>query len=289
MSEQKREERVIRAEIRTNAPPELAWQAWADPTRLAQWFVDGARGEAKEGGTLTWVWDEFNLEVPYRVLAAEAPSRLVLATPEQVAPPGLIEITIASKGGETIITVVNSGFQEGALQDDALVFPEGADWDDVFEGIRSGWAMTLALLKEYLEHYAGQPKRSFILMKPTELDARSVLLWFTNADRLQTWLLRSGAPGAVGETRPLELNDGTRLVGRTIARTERELALALPSERAVLELKVFPMGATTMVALRGTCWMPDEAGLARLRVFAAAAVERLAAELAKRAEPQPAG
>jgi uncharacterized protein YndB with AHSA1/START domain len=115
MSEHQGDERVIRAEIRTSASTELAWQAWADPTQLAKWFVDAARGEAKAGGTITWVWEEFGLEVPYEVRVAEPPRRLVLATPAQVAPPGVIEITIASDAGETVITVVNSGFQqEGA-------------------------------------------------------------------------------------------------------------------------------------------------------------------------------
>jgi uncharacterized protein YndB with AHSA1/START domain len=92
-------ERAIRAEIRTTASPDLAWQACADPTQLAKWFVDAARGKAKAGGTITWVWEEFGLEVPYEVREADPPQRLVLATPEQVAPPGLIEITIRIAGG----------------------------------------------------------------------------------------------------------------------------------------------------------------------------------------------
>ena len=276
MTDEKRNEPVIRAEIRTSAPPELAWEAWADPARLAQWFVDDARGEANAGETMTWVWAEFGLEVPYRVLAADAPKRLVLATPEQVAPPGVIEITIASEGGETVITVVNSGFQtEGTLDDEALTFEGGTPWDEVFSGVRSGWQMTLALLKEYLEHYARQPKRTFIVLKPAQLDARDALAWFTDEQHLARWLTRAGAPGDVGEPSTLELKDGTVIEGRTIARTDLELSVAWPAEDAVLELKTFPLGDARMVALRCTCWNPDDVRFGRLRAQCSEALLRL--------------
>jgi uncharacterized protein YndB with AHSA1/START domain len=214
MSEQQGDERLIRAEIRTTASPEIAWQAWADPRQLAKWFVDAARGEAKAGGTITWVWEEFGVEVPYEVRVVEPPRRLVLATPEQVAPPGIIEITIASDAGATVITVVNSGFQtEGALDDPALTFQEGTNWGEVFEGIRSGWQMTLALLKEYLERYENQEKRTFIVMKPAEIEARDALSWFTEEHRLVQWLTRAGAPASPGGTFSLELHDGSVFEG----------------------------------------------------------------------------
>jgi uncharacterized protein YndB with AHSA1/START domain len=48
-----RKGRMIRAEIATSATPEQAWAAWADPEKIAQWFVDRAEGEAKPGGTMT--------------------------------------------------------------------------------------------------------------------------------------------------------------------------------------------------------------------------------------------
>jgi uncharacterized protein YndB with AHSA1/START domain len=38
--------RVAKAEMRTSAPAEVVWSAWADPEKLAQWFVDDALAEA---------------------------------------------------------------------------------------------------------------------------------------------------------------------------------------------------------------------------------------------------
>jgi uncharacterized protein YndB with AHSA1/START domain len=36
--------REIRAEIQTTATTEQAWEAWADPEKIAQWFVDRVAG-----------------------------------------------------------------------------------------------------------------------------------------------------------------------------------------------------------------------------------------------------
>lgn len=45
--------RTIRVQVRTTAPPERVWEAWANPEKLAQWFVDRAKGELEEGSTYT--------------------------------------------------------------------------------------------------------------------------------------------------------------------------------------------------------------------------------------------
>ena len=46
--------RIFEAEIRTTATPEQVYEAWADPTKIAQWFVDKAEGKAERGATITW-------------------------------------------------------------------------------------------------------------------------------------------------------------------------------------------------------------------------------------------
>lgn len=42
--------RIIRAEMETSATPDQAWEAWADPEKIAQWFVDRATGEPRGRG-----------------------------------------------------------------------------------------------------------------------------------------------------------------------------------------------------------------------------------------------
>lgn len=70
--------RRIETEIRTTATPEEVWQAWNDPAAITRWFADEARGEAKPGGTLVWGFRGLG-EVPYPVVVADPPARLVLA------------------------------------------------------------------------------------------------------------------------------------------------------------------------------------------------------------------
>jgi uncharacterized protein YndB with AHSA1/START domain len=53
MSEEKTKGRVIRAKILTTASPKEVWEAWADPERIAHWFVDRAEGVAEAGGKVT--------------------------------------------------------------------------------------------------------------------------------------------------------------------------------------------------------------------------------------------
>jgi uncharacterized protein YndB with AHSA1/START domain len=45
--------KVIRAEIRTKATPQQAYDAWADPEKIAHWFPDRAEGKAEPGATIT--------------------------------------------------------------------------------------------------------------------------------------------------------------------------------------------------------------------------------------------
>jgi hypothetical protein len=62
--------RIIRAEIRTKATPQEAYDAWADPEKTAHWFLDRAEGKAEPGPTITWIFDKFNYRIPYQVLIA---------------------------------------------------------------------------------------------------------------------------------------------------------------------------------------------------------------------------
>jgi uncharacterized protein YndB with AHSA1/START domain len=277
--------RTITAEMRTAASPQAAYDAWADPARLAQWFVDRASGEVHAGGAMTWVWEAFGMEVRYDVVEVQPGRRLVLRAPPHVAPPGVIEITIRREQGETVLTIVNSGFLDG---------PE---WDELVEGVRSGWTLALAVLKEYLEHYASRSKRTFVHMQPAQLDFDTLLDWFTQEPKLQRWLTTSGAPRA--GVFPLVFRDGVRAEARVIARTTRELALALPAQEAVLELKGFTIAAPPsagneeelppllraaketqqILCIRGTCWSADPARFEWLRHLSAQALDRLVNEV----------
>lgn len=174
--------------MRTTASPDEVWKAWTDPAALSRWFTDEARGEAKPGGVLVWIFRGFG-EIPYPVVVAERPERLVLAGDIPGRGPFALEIVIRKSAGQTIVRLVNSGFLDGA------------DWDEEYEGVRSGWAGSLELYR-----------------------------YFGEAGGLAAWLTREGALGEVGDRAELVLRDGVRLSGRVIAASGREKAVTWEEE-----------------------------------------------------------
>lgn len=257
--------RRIEAEIRTTASPEEAWKAWTDPAAISRWFTDEARGEAKPGGTLVWVFRGFG-EIPYPVVIADPPGHLVLAGDVPGRGPFALEILIRRSAGTTIVRLVNSGFLDGA------------DFDEEYEGIRSGWVGSMALLKHYLERHLDTPRHAALIVRPAKVGFEELYRCFSEADGLAAWLTRDGALGKPGEPAALVLRDGTRLSGSVIAATGREKVVTWDEEDgAVVELKGFGVAGHRMVGVRLTTWGFDTSRLSRLEQLFTPAIERLAA------------
>ena len=257
--------RRIEAAIRTSATPERVWKAWTDPASISRWFTDDARGEAVPGGTLVWVFRGFG-EMSYPVAVAEPPGRLVLAGEIPGRGPFALEILIEQSGGVTTVRLVNSGFRDGA------------DFEEEYESVRSGWEASLALLRHYLERHPGKARHASLLVRPAAVSAGELYRCFSDAGGLATWLTRQGALGQTGARAELELSDGGRLTGSVIAATGREKSVTWEEEDgAVLELKGFGSSERRMVGVRLTTWGPDGARLARLERLLTPAVDRLAA------------
>ena len=259
--------RTIECEMRTTASPEEAWAAWGDPEKISQWFVDRAFGDVRPGGVMTWVFEKFNYEIPYPVLEAESPNRFVLGGELPGRPPFRLEVTIHHDGGETVVRLFNSGFRDGA------------EWDDEYQGVSSGWRTSLALLKYYLEHNFGIAKQSFLAMHQAKFTYESIRPWFTERSKLAEWLTTDGAVSAVGSPFELRLQSGETVRGTVMADTGHELVLSWDTENIVLELKAFAAGPGKMVAIRATGWGADDTWMRKLEAVCEAAVVRLAAAL----------
>ena len=256
--------RTISCEMRTSAPPEHAFAAWAEPDRIAHWFVDRAFGDVRPGGVMTWVFEKFGYEIPYPVLEVSPPEKLVLGGDVPGGPSFRLEITIAREGGQTVVRLFNSGFRDGA------------QWDEEYQGVSSGWRMSLAILRHYLEAHYGTPKRSVLVLRPATFDYATVLSWFTDPAKLSRWLTRSGAVGAPGERAELVLQSGATVRGTVLDVTRQEAAVSWDDENLALELKAFSMGPQRMVALRATGWGVSDERMAALEIELDAAVGRLA-------------
>ena len=242
---QKHERRVIRDEITTSASPQAAFEAWADPAKISQWFVDRAEGKAETGANIKWFFDKFHMELNYKVLEAVPGERFAILWPGPMPPSGILEVIIERAGGETHIRMVNSGFREGA------------EFDEEYEGVASGWRMALALLREYLEKYFGQPRTNILVMQPAQFDYATVARYFREPELRARWLTTAGAIGDEGEACRLVLRGGETLEGRVISRAPHEVAVSWPAERAVVELKSFSMGPQRMLAIRASGWNMD--------------------------------
>jgi uncharacterized protein YndB with AHSA1/START domain len=258
--------RRIETEIRTSASPEEVWRAWTDPDAISRWFTDEARGEAKAGGTLVWSFRGFG-EVSYQVIASDPPRRLVVGGDIPGRGPFALEILIRRSGRSTLVRLVNSGFLEGSA------------WDEEYEGVRSGWSASLALLKHCLEQRMTMPRHAVLITRPASVGASELYRYFSEPDRLATWLTRHGGLGQEGDPVALVLRDSMHLSGSILAATGREKAVAWDEEAGtVVELKGFASATSRMVGIRLTTWGPDRDRLSRLEPFFTAAVERLAAQ-----------
>jgi uncharacterized protein YndB with AHSA1/START domain len=255
--------RIIRCEVRTPAPADQVWQAWADPARIRQWFTDTAEGNVVPGGVYTWGWTKFGaFAFPYQVQEAVPGEKLTLGGAPPGGPPFLLEITIARSGGDTVVRLVNSGFREDAA------------WEDEYQGIVSGWQMSLHLLKLYVENYFGQPRTQFLARRTAAFDFSAVSPLQRTEHGLEQWLTRSGQPGE-----PLTLRDGTTVSGRVLTATNTETLLEWREIGGALALKAFQQGDRRELALHGVSWRLPQEQMDRWEPEMSAALARLAAAL----------
>lgn len=259
--------RSIEAEVIAHTDPLRAWEAWANPEKLAGWFVDRAVGEGRSGKTMTWIFERFGMELPYAVLESVPGERIVFGPASKDVPPFLLEITLTRSGGDTRIRLVNSGFGDDA------------DFDEQFAGIDSGWRMALAILKEYLERHFGMPKATFMALRPAAFEFAALAPWFTDAGRLGRWFGSGSGVGQVGAPVSLALLDGGMLTGQVLCRTPVEVALRWSEIGGTCELKAFRQGRERVLCIRGFGWGMAAADARALEARMEDALGRLAGAL----------
>jgi uncharacterized protein YndB with AHSA1/START domain len=258
--------RMIRAEIETSATPLQAWEAWADPEKIAQWFTDRASGgEAKPGGTMAWFFDKFGYALPYTVLDAEPGKLFVLKWEPPQGDTGILEVRIEQQGGTTLVKLINSGFREDAA------------WNDEYEGVASGWKMALAILKHYLENHFARAKTMILVLRPASFNYEQLREYFLDESKLARWLTTSGSIGKVGDSCELKLRDDGMLHGQVLAVTRREVTVSWKEIGGTLELKGFSMGPQRLLGVRIFSWRLNASEAKKIENQIEAAVDRLAA------------
>jgi uncharacterized protein YndB with AHSA1/START domain len=227
--------RIIDTSVRLTTTPMKAWEAWADPQQIANWFVDRAEGDARPGRTMKWFFDAFNYALDVPIVEAEPGRTFVTGGGPQPGPDGLpylMEITITKDGDTTVMNLVNSGFSEKPEKDGS------------FRDTESGWQCALATLKLWLERYPDLRRHRTILMRAAPHQPERLQSLYATPEGRRQWL----APES-----PVD--------GETLAQTGTEVLLDWPAERAALGLKSFGMGPQQMVALDLSRWSETGASM----------------------------
>ena len=230
MSPRKHHGRTIDTTIRMKTTPLRAWQAWADPQHIANWFVDRAEGEATPGTMMKWFFDTFGYSLDVPIVEAKPGSTFVSGSGDQPGPDGipyLMEITITKDGGDTVMSLVNSGFSEDPKK------------DDNFRGVDSGWKNALATMKVWLEDYPLRSRHHDLVVRPANFAPEQLRALYATAEGRSRWMEPD-----------LQAN------GEVLCDTGVELLLSQPGSDGVVSLKAFQMGPQSMVGLDFSIW-PD--------------------------------
>jgi uncharacterized protein YndB with AHSA1/START domain len=141
----KREERRIEKQIEIAASPEEVWKAFTTPEGLKRWFPLEASVNPGAGGEITLSWGP-GWEASAKIEAWE-PGRRLSWVGSGTGQPLKVECTIETRGGKTIVTLVQSSFATGA------------DWENEFyDSTNYGWGFMLINLRHYLERFAGNDR-----------------------------------------------------------------------------------------------------------------------------------
>lgn len=137
-----RDEKKVTVETTIEADAQEVWRALTEAEELKRWFPLDARVNPGPGGSIWLSWGEgADWEAPVEVWEPNRHLRTVDPAPSKMA----VDYFIESRGGETVLRIVHSGF--------------GAEsWDDEIDTLNAGWRTFAANLRHYLRHHRGEPR-----------------------------------------------------------------------------------------------------------------------------------
>jgi uncharacterized protein YndB with AHSA1/START domain len=154
----KKDERTIEMSLEIEAPPGEVWKALTHARELVRWFPLKAEIEPRVGGRYWMSW-EGAYEGESRIEIFEPERRLRTTWPAMTRDEGgpaqlAVDYHLEGKGGRTALRLVHSGFGRGA------------NWDEEYEGIQTGWAFELRSLRHYLQRHRGHDRSAIFLVGP---------------------------------------------------------------------------------------------------------------------------
>jgi uncharacterized protein YndB with AHSA1/START domain len=150
MTTTKKPERTLDLHVDIDAPIEAAWKALTEGPGLANWFAPIAEVSAPgAGATVKNGWSE-EMMMSGTVDAWDAPKHVRWLDDSGWMGPGTalaVDYFLTTENGKTRVRLVQSAF--GASE----------GWDDLFDGLETGWTYFLYNLRIYLEKHAGRTRR----------------------------------------------------------------------------------------------------------------------------------
>lgn len=243
MSDEQPKTRSIECEIEIDAPIEDVWKALTEAEGLTRWLCDEARvtpgvggshwvswGEGQAGESVCEVWEP-GRRLRMRNLPWGENSQYDEAA--AAAAPIIQEYTLESRGGKTVLRLVDSGM------------PNSKDWDGMYDGKTRGWEMFFLGLRHYLEKHPGQPRQNTVDMRPI------------GTSLLEAWDKLTGPEGlaasgsftdlAAGDRYSVTTSSGDSFEGTVlIKRPPKTLTITIENQNnALLSATFEEMGGTT--------------------------------------------
>ncbi|MGJ5816961.1 SRPBCC family protein [Paludibaculum fermentans] len=216
------ESNAVSASVLSFASCDRLWRAWADPELLQQWFCDHAWGDIKVGGDYYWQFAEFDVQ---------AHSRITELIPE-------VRMALESQGTSVVFHLAAEGHGSRMTVKQDWQAPPAPPAEARAE-VRSGWLMSMALMRHYAENYFEQPKQTLLVKRAWTGSFAKVLPYYQDPRELRRWL-------KVAE-RPREI----------LTDTGQEVCYRWDPVGGALEFKAFHWGGAQQLALRVTSWSKD--------------------------------
>jgi len=147
---EKKPERTLELQVDIDAPIEAAWKAITEGPGIANWFAPIAEVSAPgEGATVKAGWSE-EMMMTNTVVAWEPGKHVRWLDESGWMGPGTalaLDFYLSTEKGKTRVRLVQSAF--GASE----------GWDDLFDGIKTGWTYFLQNLRIYVEKHLGRTRR----------------------------------------------------------------------------------------------------------------------------------
>jgi uncharacterized protein YndB with AHSA1/START domain len=146
-----RAQRQLVNEHTINAPIDAVWKAISDADELVRGFPLECRITPGVGGAIWFSWK--NMSIGEAKIEIWEPQRRLRTSWEMPSPDGSgamvrisDEYTLESKGAQTSLRLVSTGFGKDA------------SWDGMYDCVRRGWNFELRGLTNYLELHRGEPR-----------------------------------------------------------------------------------------------------------------------------------